>query len=73
MRLRGPTRDADLKDRLPKLTLPTLVLFGTLDAVIPPEMGHRSQGASAECRTATSSLSTTPRMPSALRCSPSHP
>jgi pimeloyl-ACP methyl ester carboxylesterase len=40
MRLRGPDRDADLERQLPVLAAPTLVLFGTLDAVIPPEMGH---------------------------------
>ena len=39
-RLRGPDRDADLEARLPELAIPTLVLFGTLDRVIPPEMGH---------------------------------
>jgi pimeloyl-ACP methyl ester carboxylesterase len=39
-RLRGPDRDPDLERRLPELTVPTLVLFGTLDAVIPPAMGH---------------------------------
>jgi pimeloyl-ACP methyl ester carboxylesterase len=40
MRLRGPDRDPDLERRLPELQTPTLVLFGTLDGVIPPEMGH---------------------------------
>jgi pimeloyl-ACP methyl ester carboxylesterase len=40
MRLRGPDRDPDLERLLPELQTPTLVLFGTLDAVIPPEMGH---------------------------------
>jgi pimeloyl-ACP methyl ester carboxylesterase len=40
MRLRGPDRDPDLEGRLPELQTPTLVLFGTLDGVIPPEMGH---------------------------------
>jgi len=40
MRLRGPNRDADLEHRLRNLTTPTLVLFGTVDGVIPPEMGH---------------------------------
>jgi pimeloyl-ACP methyl ester carboxylesterase len=40
MRLRGPNRDADLEHRLRSLTTPTLVLFGTVDGVIPPEMGH---------------------------------
>jgi pimeloyl-ACP methyl ester carboxylesterase len=39
-RLRGPDRDPDLERRLPELATPTLVLFGTLDAVIPPAMGH---------------------------------
>ena len=39
-RLRGPDRDAELERRLPELTAPTLVLFGTRDAVIPPTMGH---------------------------------
>lgn len=39
-RLRGPDRDPDLERRLYELEVPTLVLFGTLDAVIPPEMGH---------------------------------
>jgi pimeloyl-ACP methyl ester carboxylesterase len=40
-RLRGPDRDADLERRLGELTAPTLVLFGTRDSVIPPEMGRR--------------------------------
>jgi pimeloyl-ACP methyl ester carboxylesterase len=39
-RLRGPDRDADLERRLADLSTPTLVLFGTLDAVIPPAMGR---------------------------------
>ena len=39
-RLAGPPRDADLERRLPDLAVPTLVLFGTLDAVIPPELGR---------------------------------
>lgn len=39
-RLRGPNRDADLENRLPSLTAPTLVLFGTADSVIAPSMGH---------------------------------
>ena len=40
MRLRGPDRDADLERQLAELATPTLVLFGTVDRVIPPEMGH---------------------------------
>jgi pimeloyl-ACP methyl ester carboxylesterase len=39
-RLRGPDRDPELEARLPGLQTPTLVLFGTLDRVIPPEMGR---------------------------------
>lgn len=39
-RLRGPDRDRDLEARLSEVAIPTLVLFGTLDRVIPPEMGH---------------------------------
>jgi pimeloyl-ACP methyl ester carboxylesterase len=39
-RLRGPDRDPDLETPLRGLAVPTLVLFGTLDRVIPPEMGR---------------------------------
>ena len=39
-RLRGPNRDADLEGQLAGLHIPTLVLFGTLDRMIPPEMGR---------------------------------
>ena len=39
-RLRGPNRDADLERQLPGLATPTLVLFGTVDRVISPDMGH---------------------------------
>ena len=39
-RLRGPDRDPDLEARMHGLTTPTLVLFGTLDSVIPPDMGR---------------------------------
>ena len=39
-RLRGPARDPDLEKHLKTLAVPTLVLFGTLDRMIPPEMGH---------------------------------
>jgi pimeloyl-ACP methyl ester carboxylesterase len=39
-RLRGPNRDAELESRLPRITVPTLVLFGTADAVIAPAMGR---------------------------------
>jgi pimeloyl-ACP methyl ester carboxylesterase len=39
-RLRGPARDPDLEARMATLDVPTLVLFGTSDQVIPPEMGR---------------------------------
>ena len=39
-RLRGPDRDSDLERQLAGLATPTLVLFGTVDRVIPPDMGH---------------------------------
>ena len=40
-RLRGPDRDADFESRLPALATPTLVLFGTRDGIVPPEIGRR--------------------------------
>jgi pimeloyl-ACP methyl ester carboxylesterase len=39
-RLRGPNRDRDLETHLSQLKAPTLVVFGTRDRMIPPEMGH---------------------------------
>jgi pimeloyl-ACP methyl ester carboxylesterase len=39
-RLAGPNRDPDLEERLRSLPTPTLVLFGTRDALIPPTMGR---------------------------------
>src|SRR5262249_58271106 len=39
-RLLGPHRDANLESRLPDLSTPTLVLFGTRDGVIEPAMGR---------------------------------
>jgi len=40
MRLRGPNRDRELEHRLSSSTTPTLVVFGTMDVVVPPEMGR---------------------------------
>lgn len=40
MRLRGPDRDAALEARMREMVTPTLVLFGTLDSLMPPEMGR---------------------------------
>jgi pimeloyl-ACP methyl ester carboxylesterase len=39
-RLRGPDRDAELEADLRGLMTPALVMFGTRDSVIPPEMGR---------------------------------
>jgi pimeloyl-ACP methyl ester carboxylesterase len=39
-RLRGPERDAVLEDRLREVAIRTLILFGTLDSIIPPEIGR---------------------------------
>jgi pimeloyl-ACP methyl ester carboxylesterase len=40
MRVRGPDRDAELEAEMRNLAMPVLVLFGTLDRMIPPEMGR---------------------------------
>jgi len=48
-RLRGPDRDADLEVRMRSLATPTLVLFGTLDRVIPPEMGRHYKALMPNC------------------------
>jgi pimeloyl-ACP methyl ester carboxylesterase len=39
-RLRGPDRDPALEARLSGLTIPVLVVLGTRDGLIPPEMGR---------------------------------
>ncbi len=39
-RLRGPDRDPEFESRLRALTAPTLVLLGTLDRVISPDVGR---------------------------------
>jgi pimeloyl-ACP methyl ester carboxylesterase len=39
-RVSGPARDPDLEARMRNLQTPTLVLFGTFDAMIPPDFGH---------------------------------
>jgi pimeloyl-ACP methyl ester carboxylesterase len=39
-RLMGPPRDEALESRLPELHVPVLVVFGTLDRMIPSEMGR---------------------------------
>ena len=39
-RLRGPDRDAELEAQMKGLATPTLVVFGTLDRVMPPDLGR---------------------------------
>jgi pimeloyl-ACP methyl ester carboxylesterase len=39
-RIMGPARDPELEARMADLTVPVLVVFGTLDSVVPPEMGR---------------------------------
>ena len=48
-RLRGPDRDPELDAAMPSIATPTLVLFGTLDRVIPPEMGRHYKAAMPNC------------------------
>ena len=49
MRVRGPERDPDLEIRMRTLDVPTLVLFGTLDRVISPEMGRHYKELMPNC------------------------
>ena len=39
-RVMGPPRDPDLESRMAELNVPVLVVFGTEDNVVPPEMGR---------------------------------
>lgn len=39
-RVMGPARDQALESRMPGLNVPVLVVFGTMDRMIPPEMGR---------------------------------
>jgi len=39
-RVMGPARDEALESRMPGLNVPVLVLFGTMDRMISPEMGR---------------------------------
>jgi len=40
-RVRGPDRDADLEAAMRHLEMPALVLFGTEDRVMPPQLGRQ--------------------------------
>lgn len=48
-RLRGPGRDPELESRMRGLDIPTLVVFGTLDRMIPPEMGRHYKELMPNC------------------------
>jgi pimeloyl-ACP methyl ester carboxylesterase len=48
-RLRGPERDPQLEAMMRELATPTLVLFGTLDRVIPSEMGRHYKALLPNC------------------------
>ena len=48
-RLRGPGRDPELERRMRELDVPTLVVFGTLDRMIPPEMGRHYKALMPNC------------------------
>ena len=48
-RLRGPDRDTALEALLPNLATPTLVLFGTLDRLMPPELGRHYKALLPNC------------------------
>jgi pimeloyl-ACP methyl ester carboxylesterase len=48
-RLRGPDRDPELEARLPGHATPTLVLFGTLDKVVPSENGRHYKALLPNC------------------------
>ncbi len=49
-RLAGPPRDADLEARMRTLDVPTLVLFGTLDRMIPSDMGRHYKELLPNCQ-----------------------
>jgi pimeloyl-ACP methyl ester carboxylesterase len=50
LRLLGPDRDAPFEERLKTLSVPTLVLFGTVDGVISPEMGRIYKSLIPKCQ-----------------------
>ena len=48
-RLRGPDRDAVLEERMREIEIPVLVLFGTLDRIVPSEMGRHYKALLPHC------------------------
>ena len=49
MRSIGPARDAELEERMRGMETPTLVLFGTMDRIIPSEMGRHYKALLPHC------------------------
>jgi pimeloyl-ACP methyl ester carboxylesterase len=49
MRSIGPARDAELEERMPGIETPVLVLFGTMDRIIPSEMGRHYKALLPNC------------------------
>lgn len=48
-RLLGPNHDSVLETRMREMDIPTLALFGTRDAVLPPAMGRRYREIMPDC------------------------
>ncbi len=48
-RLRGPDRDAVLQERMRGIETPVLVLFGTMDGIVPSEMGRHYKALLPHC------------------------
>ena len=48
-RLRGPDRDAVLEERMRGIETPVLVLFGTMDGIVPSEMGRHYKALLPHC------------------------
>jgi pimeloyl-ACP methyl ester carboxylesterase len=49
MRSIGPARDTELEDRMRGIETPVLVLFGTMDRIIPSEMGRHYKALLPNC------------------------
>ncbi len=49
MRSIGPARDAALEERMGRMETPVLVLFGTMDRIIPSEMGRHYKALLPHC------------------------
>jgi pimeloyl-ACP methyl ester carboxylesterase len=49
LRVIGPDRDTEMEARLPDTKVPVLVLMGTVDRLIPPEMGRHYREKLPDC------------------------